>query len=255
MARQSPSSNLERIRTRIVARVRELRTERRWTQAELAVKLGLSQARLSEIERGGGSLSAEQLVEVLRLFNVSLDDIIGPQPVETEIQNALARLGALHLREAPTALPSARIGSARTAIREALVAPRDARLILALAPVMVANLDGLNLDVLHDELRELGFPARVPWLVDNVRAALSLAEARPGRAAAWRRAKVVLGDFAARQPPPAGARVDHLDPGLRSAASLAQARAAASEISRRWGVISELQPEDFAQALEAAHVD
>ncbi len=80
MRRQTATTNLEKNRRKIVARVRELRLERRWTQEELAKKLGLSQARLSEIERGGGSFAAEQLVELLQLFNVPLEDIIGAAP-------------------------------------------------------------------------------------------------------------------------------------------------------------------------------
>jgi transcriptional regulator with XRE-family HTH domain len=55
---------------RIARKVRELRKQRRWTQAELARRLGLSQSRLSEIERGAGSFSAEQFLTILSLFNV-----------------------------------------------------------------------------------------------------------------------------------------------------------------------------------------
>jgi transcriptional regulator with XRE-family HTH domain len=253
MRRQPTPTNLDKTRMHIVSRVRELRVERRWTQAELAEKLGLSQARLSEVERGGGSLTAEQLVLVLRLFNVRLEDVVGLQPVEDELQNALARLGALHLREVATALPSERVASARAAVRETLLAPRDTRLLLALAPVLVANVDGLNLDVLHDELSQLGFPARVPWLVDNVRAALGLTS--PTKASApWRRAATVLGDFLERHPPPGEAelRLDYIDGGVRSSRTLAHVRDTASIFSRRWGVLSELQPSDFADALGAA---
>jgi transcriptional regulator with XRE-family HTH domain len=228
--------------------------ERLWTQADLATKLGMSQARLSQVERGDGSFTAEQLIELLRLFNLRLEDIVGASPVEDELQNALARLGALHLREVPTALPSARVASARSAVRETLLDPRDTRLLLALAPVLVANLDALNLDLLHDELRVAGFPARVPWLVENVHAALFLA-APPKRRGPWLRASTVLGDFLQRHPPPPGdARPDILDPGIRSARTLAQVWKAASAISRKWGVASDLQPVDFAEALKAAHV-
>jgi transcriptional regulator with XRE-family HTH domain len=242
----------------VVAKVRALRTARAWTQAELAAKLGISQARLSEIERGGGSFTAEQLLEVLRLFNVSIDEFAGPQDVEDELQNALARLGALHLREVDGTLPSARVGGVRAAIRETLLGARDARLLLALAPVLLANLDAINLDVLHDELAQLGFPARVPWLVENVHAALFLTRVAPGRVAArrWHRAVAVLGEFISRHPafaegPP---RIDHLDAGIRSQQALVQIQSAASDISRSWGVVSDLQPADFADAIRAADV-
>lgn len=239
--------------------MRALRTERRWTQAELAKKLGLSQARLSEIERGDGSFTAEQLLEVLRLFNVTLDEFTEPRVLEDELQNALERLGAGHLRGVSSGLPSVRVAKVRAAVRETLLSPRDSRLVLALAPVLLANLDALSLDLLHDELATLGFPARLPWLVENLHAALFLNRVAPGRVAAarWHRARTVLGDFIARHPgPQSGAisRFDHLDSSLRSDRSLAQVLASASEISRKWGVVSELQPEHFADALRSADV-
>lgn len=257
MSRPPPPADLDSTRLRVVAKVRELRVQRQWTQAQLAAKLGLSQARLSEIERGGGSLTAEQFLEVLRLFNVSIDAFMVPQRVEDELQNALARLGAFHLREV-SALPSARVAGVRDAVRETLVAARDSRLLMALAPVVVTNLDALNLDVLHDELVAIGFPARVPWLVENLHAALKLRSLPPGRsaaAAAWSRAVAVLSDFVSRHPSPsdvAWARVDHVDVGIRSEPALARVQATASSISRKWGVVSDLQPADFADALRAA---
>jgi transcriptional regulator with XRE-family HTH domain len=254
-----PSSNLEQARRRIATQVRQLRTERRWTQGALAQKIGMSQARLSEVERGDGSFSAEQLLEVLRLFNVTLDVFTERGETDDELQNALARLGATHLRTVPEALPSARFGGVRAVVREILLSPRDARLVLALAPVVVDNVDSLSLDILHDELAGVGFPVRVPWLVENVHAALLLNGGAKGRAAAarWHRARTVLGDFLTRHPTPepgTPVRVDHFDPGVRSEPTLAQVVEASSEISRRWGIISELQPADFADALRAAHV-
>lgn len=257
MATSSPSSELEETRARVVERVRQLRIERRWTQAQLARKLGFSQGRLSEIERGGGSFTAEQLIEVLRLFNVSIDTFLGAQDVEDELQNALARLGAAHLREAPGVVPSARVASVRAVIRETLLSPRSPRLLVALSPVVVGNLDALNLDVLHHELATIGYPTRLPWLVENVHAALSLIGAGRGRlpVAQWHRARVVLGDFIVRHPLPAPAGVpglDHLDTSIRTDRSLAAVNATASEISKRWGVVTALQPADFAEALREA---
>lgn len=259
MKRRPSTSDLDNTRLRIVAKVRELRTERRWTQADLAAKLGLSQARLSEIERGGGSFTAEQFLEVLRLFNVNVDAFTAPQQVEYELQNALARLGAFHLREVSGALPSARVAGVRAAVRETLLAPTDARLLLALGPVLIANLAALNLDVLDDELRAFGFPARVPWLVENVHTALLLGGVAQGRPAAaqWHRSLAVLGDFVSRHPAPAidaPRHLDHVDAGVRSERALAQVLAGASDISRKWGVVSDLQPADFADALRAADV-
>ena len=68
------TSALETTRLAIAKKVRLLRRERRLSQAELAKKLGLSQSRLSELENGAGSFTAEQLVMLLQLFNVTLAD-------------------------------------------------------------------------------------------------------------------------------------------------------------------------------------
>src|SRR3989338_10540153 len=84
----------------IAAKIRSLRQARRWTQARFAELIGLSQNRLSEIERGNGSFTAEQLIIVLRTFNLQLDYFMpGRSGQLPKIQNALARLGAKHLKE------------------------------------------------------------------------------------------------------------------------------------------------------------
>src|SRR5271170_6034924 len=103
---------LKKSRAWIAKNVRELRKERRWTQAELAKRLDLSQARLSEIEGGDGSFTAEQFLLLLKLFNVGANRFApsaGPSAShdrEAQIRNALARLGALHLQENRDVLPS-----------------------------------------------------------------------------------------------------------------------------------------------------
>src|SRR5687768_17386784 len=101
----SVSHDLDHLRQGVCAKVRDLRLGRRWTQAELAVRLGMSQSRLSQVERGEGSFTAEQLIEILRLFNVPLDQFIPAPDPDAELQNAFARLGAFHLRESPDVLP------------------------------------------------------------------------------------------------------------------------------------------------------
>ena len=66
------SQQLEKTKADIARKVHDLRRGRRWTQAELARRLDLSQSRLSEVERGDGSFTAEQFLTILRLFNVSV---------------------------------------------------------------------------------------------------------------------------------------------------------------------------------------
>ena len=90
------------------------------SQAELAQKLGLSQSRLSELENGAGSFSAEQLVLLLQVFNVTVENFAHRrQRSHTDtLQNALARLGQFICKNAPTCCrvsssPKSRMSSAR----------------------------------------------------------------------------------------------------------------------------------------------
>ena len=100
------------MRSRISHQVRDLRRERRWTQAELAKHLDLSQSRLSEIEGGQGSFTAEQFLMLLKLFNVPASHFGGPQrDREGQTQNALLRLGARDLRQSPHVLPGEELGA------------------------------------------------------------------------------------------------------------------------------------------------
>src|SRR5689334_20800224 len=121
MNHHNDRDRLNKSRATVAARVQQLRKDRRWTQAELSRRLGLSQSRLSEIERGSGSFTAEQFLEVLRLFNVAVTDFLpAKQSPASELQNALARRGAFHLRESAETVPSERLEDITAAVREAL---------------------------------------------------------------------------------------------------------------------------------------
>lgn len=260
MSSAHPAIDLDTTRRSIVRKVREVREARGWTQAELAAKLGLSQARLSVIERGGGTISAEQFVAFLALANLSIEEFLPAADTDSAFQNALARLGAHGLREDPGTLPSARLATARDAIREVLVSPDSPRLVAALAPVLVWNIDGLSLHALHNDLIKLGLEHRLGWLADNIREALAVAERRPPRAWAFRErvAEVELTRFinvASSLPndPRADRGVDRFDTHIASARTIKDVEEACSHISRRWGVLTVLQPADFREALDAAY--
>src|SRR6266850_6548601 len=107
MPKVNHQGSLTKSRHEIADKVRELRRLRGWTQAELAKRLQLSQNRLSEIEHGDGSFTAEQFLLLLRLFNVAANDFVSDnRDRDLEIQNALARLGATQLQESAQILPS-----------------------------------------------------------------------------------------------------------------------------------------------------
>jgi transcriptional regulator with XRE-family HTH domain len=251
-------------KVRIAGQVRTLRKQRGWTQAELAARLRLSQGRLSQIERGGGSFTAEQFLQLLKLFNVTTD-YFEPDGATTDdaFQNTLARLGAFHLRESDDVLPSQRLRQVADVVREVLVSAQSSRLVTSLAPVLVRNIDVVNLSRLQLQLADAGLERRLAWLVDNTLAAIrrELRQAPHEVATQYRRAEVLLESFldvatAAQTAKPAASKtIDVLDPNIRSKKTLAEVTASSSSLSRRWGIITDLQPEDFAEALRAAHAD
>jgi transcriptional regulator with XRE-family HTH domain len=249
------SQQLEKTKADIARKVHDLRRGRRWTQAELARRLHLSQSRLSEVERGDGSFTAEQFLTILRLFNVTVSDF-APEAGEKrpDLQNALARLGAFHLQESTDTLPSERLTDVGDVLREAIVASEFPRLITALAPVLVSNIGRVNLKRLYAQLAEAGLERRLAWLVENTLE--SIRRELPGLpSTTWRRlynrAQVVLAtflEFVSAEPHPPSAP-DVLDAGIRSKRTLEEVTNGSSAISRRWGIVTTLQPEDFTEAL------
>ena len=57
-------------------RIKELRTEKNFTQTQLAERIGANQTMLSKIETGASIPDALLLVELSRLFKVSTDYIL-----------------------------------------------------------------------------------------------------------------------------------------------------------------------------------
>jgi transcriptional regulator with XRE-family HTH domain len=256
-----PHPSLNEARRSIAAAVRSLRTERRWTQRELGARLGLSQARLSEVERGEGSFTAEQLMLMCALFNVPISHFAPRQPagVEDQLQNALARLGANDLGEVPALLPSEQLAEVTKVVRETLLIGSP-RLLVALAPVLVRHIDRISFAWLETELRAVGLERRVPWLAENVLGALQRTRTQPmdpDDARRHRRAVVVLESYlhTVKERTRRAGRprdLDMLDRTIRSQQSIASVRARSAEPAKRWGVLTALAPDDFAHALEAA---
>lgn len=257
--------SLDKIRLSVAQQVRHLRQSRRLTQAALAERLELSQARLSEIERGDGSFSAEQFIALLALFNATVADFAPPASkpdVADELQNALGRLGANHLYESPEILPSEHLSTAASVVRETLVLAKHPRLITGLAPVIVQQIDAINLHQVNSELAQVGLQRRLGWLVENTAEAVErIGSSAPRRLATnYRAARVILGNFlglvySEQQTPPEDPKigVDFLDQNIRSERTLGDVVATASPISRRWRIATSIQPNDFEAALRAAH--
>ena len=212
--------------------------------------------------RGRGSFSAEQLLEIFRLFNVDPSDFATDQHrtgYEDQLWSAAARLGASHLMESEDVLPSQRVQQVHDLLREGLAYARSSRLLTALASVLVARADQLQLHHLEEQLARLGLAHRLLWLAQNtVTAVQSLLSAAPRGALArrYRRADVVLISWLNTARPKRAVALrapDVLDADIRSDKSRELAEERRSAISRRWGIVSELQPEDFARAIGAAN--
>lgn len=250
---------MESDRARIGVKVRALRTQRGLSQAELARRLEMSQARLSLIESGKASLTAEQFLVVLGIFNVPVADFSRKRG--SELQNALSRLGAFQLQEDSDALPSERLEKVTDVVRETLVDAESPRLVTALAPVIVRNVDAISWGALTHDLRALGLARRFQWLVENVLEAIKRAStdvaASPDWRRAYRRAETVLDGVRERMETEELLRAlppDILDRGIRSQKTRDEVSATASEISRRWHVVTSIQTADFVDALRGAHV-
>ncbi|HWO26451.1 MAG TPA: helix-turn-helix transcriptional regulator [Kofleriaceae bacterium] len=261
MPSAKPSEPLGKNRRSIAAKVRELRQARKWSQAELAERLDLSQSRLSEIERGNGSFTAEQFLHLLKLFNVTASDFVsGVGGRDLRIQNALARLGAFHVQESADVLPSKQLENVHDVVREALV-DGSPRVVTGLAPVLVRNAERLSLNKLHAELERIGLERRLTWLVENTLTALRSDPKLGAKSKEWakldRRAELLLGQFmehvtARGQVLAPQLPLDVLDATIRSKRTLEEISRSASATSQRWGIVTSLQPADFLQALRAA---
>lgn len=260
MSTRESSQGLDSARRRIAEKVRELRLGRGWTQAELAGRLSLSQNRLSEIERGAGSFTAEQLLEILRIFNVDVTWFAPSASSASVLQNALARLGAVQLLESEDVLPSERLSTVGDVVRETLVDPRHPRLVTALAPVLVRNIDSANLSKIAVELAAGGLGRRFAWLIENTLEAVRLESGRspPARwGLLYRRAESVFLGFLSsitleQRLRWSEAADDILDPTIRSLRTLNEVTAARSAQSANWGIVTSLTPGDFAAALRGA---
>ncbi len=225
----------------------------------MASHLGVSQGRLSQLERGEGSFTAEQFLTVLELFNVGASEfVVRPTEPGAELQNVLARLGAGHLQES-SVLPSERIEEVNDAVRETLVSADAARLVTALAPVLIIHSDSLNLHKLEMDLRRIGLAHRLTWLIENILCAIDLARplAIPRLQRARRRARAIFESYleTAQQPETPERSPDLLDANIRSTQTRLQVQAASSDISKRRQIVTAIQPTDFVTALEAALAD
>lgn len=245
------------IQESIAEQVRILRRQRHLTQKELASYLNLSQNRLSQIEAGNGSFSAEHLLLLAKKFNVNPSSFAADKPkAASSIQNALIRLGAGHLREDESILPSEALDSVIKIVREVLNAPESQRALAALATVIVRHAEPPILNRLRLQLKDDGLIQRYGWLLENTQIAIQ-EELKANISLDWRtryeKANFILKNILASPwlNPETIDREDILDY-VVSQKTLDQLKVSASEISRKWNIITRVHPRDFTQALKEA---
>lgn len=73
--------------SQLAPQLRSLRKAHQLSQAALALKLGVSQSRIAAIERNPAAVSAGQLLELLRVLDVSL--ILRDARVQTDQEQAV----------------------------------------------------------------------------------------------------------------------------------------------------------------------
>ena len=252
MTTYSPGSklhSLQSVRSRLGPAIRKLRLAKHWSLAYLSGHLELSVSRLSEIERGQGSFTAEQLLVMLGLFNVTTSELIGfDGSRDDQLYLALANLGASHLRE-PQTRASESFRSANNAIVETLLAS-DGRLIPALATLLVNQPIALNLPL--TTLSGLGYGHRLAWLVDNVVAAIQTFLPTQTMSIALLRLQQfqTFTGHAIAKPP----TTDILDQSIRSARTLARVIERGSVHSKNWNIATGITVEDFAKVFRSADV-
>jgi transcriptional regulator with XRE-family HTH domain len=226
--------------------------------AELARRLGVSQPQLSLVERGAASLTAEQFLEILKLFNASATDFTtgSPNSNELDVQNALARHGGRHLHVSDRLVLSEYLAQVHATIIEAL-ATGSPRLLTALAPVLVRNADRINFAKMTSDAHARGLLHRLYWAIENTIAAIEAdGDARPSddarlQSLASRRLKAAMRFAFGYEATLEG--LDLLDPTIRSEQTAVDVEAASSPISKRWHIVTSLQPKDFADALREAN--
>lgn len=61
----------------IFQRIVNLREKKDWSQTKLAQKMGISKSTMSKIENGSRKLTAEELIKLSKVFDVTSDYILG----------------------------------------------------------------------------------------------------------------------------------------------------------------------------------
>lgn len=278
---------LDLARRAIARSVRALRTQRGFTQTEVAQVLGLTQNNFSMRERGHWSFTAEQLFALAWLFNVPPGSFTSVGPDDRDgARGALLDRGAPHVlrgcngalleRLPPDDKDDDEPGGPHAVVRAVLLSPESRGQLAALAPVLLIYAEVLDLPRLRDELRARHRERRLGFLVEGVAAALS-AELDAQRTAprdpaldpdlnlaqrrGYQRCVLCLRNFLSQHlPAPKRAEradllEDLLDGDIKTRSELEAACEDRAPLAERWGVVTRLTTDDLVRALRAARAE
>jgi hypothetical protein len=153
---------------------------------------------------------------------------------------------------------SDRLNEVAEVVREVLFTADSPRQIAALAPVLVRNVDRVSLSKLRAQFIEAGLLRRLDWFIENTLEAVKQELTQPlprNWTQLYRRAEVVLSALPTLELVSRGGVAgvpDVLDPNILSKKTLEEVNSKRSAISKRWGIATDLQPEDFVEALRAS---
>jgi putative transcriptional regulator len=73
-------------------RIRAIRAEREWSQAEVAVRLKVSRQTVNAVETGKYDPSLPLAFRIAKLFNRAIEDVFEPDSVESESTQSAERM-------------------------------------------------------------------------------------------------------------------------------------------------------------------
>jgi transcriptional regulator with XRE-family HTH domain len=83
----------------IASRIRDARTVAGLTQGQVAKMLGLHRPSISEVEAGNRSVTAEELTQMAKIFDVSVSWLSGEDVEQTDLHDNTLQLAARELQK------------------------------------------------------------------------------------------------------------------------------------------------------------
>lgn len=240
----------EVLRRRIAELVSAERRTRVLPQTTLAAELGVSQAHLSNVERGRASFTAEQFLYLVQRFNLSLETFLPVVDDDAAVQNALLHHGAWHLAQVPSA-GAPRYANVNELIVRVLRVPLP-RHVAALLPVVLHRVRELSLPAVRDGLDHAHVAHRLEWLLDVIEHALAKKPLPETYVLPAREVRMVISLVRDSTEPDVVRGPDVLDLAIRSVETARELLATGDPIARKHNIATSLTVAYFVDAMNHA---